>query len=36
MEKKGVEIHWLTPGDKASRISQAIDMVNGLPDLIRQ
>ncbi len=36
MEKKGVEIHWLTPGDKASRISQAIDMVNGLPDLVRQ
>jgi tRNA dimethylallyltransferase len=36
MEKKGVEIHWLTPGPKASRISQAIDMVNGLPDLVRQ
>ena len=36
MEKKGVEIHWLTPGDKASRISQAIDMVNGLPGQARQ
>ena len=36
MEKKGVEIHWLTPGDKASRISQAINMVNGLPGQARQ
>lgn len=36
MEKKGVEIHWLTPGPKASRISQAIDMVNGLSGQARQ
>ena len=30
MEKKGVEIHWLTPADKQNRIKQAVEMVNGL------
>lgn len=28
MEKKGVEIHWLNPDDKCSRINQAIQMVS--------